>query len=87
MSTFWGEKIIMSIAVLTEVYDEMRRLAIAGSGLAGDDFRLKKLVAPLRKSGAKVPVMGKVADAIERLIDGPSKTSAEAQQDNEETML
>ena len=33
----------MSIPVLTQVYDEVRRLAIAGSVVAPGDFRLKKL--------------------------------------------
>ena len=37
----------MSIAVLTQVYDEIRRLAVAGSVVASGDFRLKKLVPAL----------------------------------------
>jgi hypothetical protein len=45
----------MSIAVLNEVYSEVRRLAIAGSVVAPGDFRLKKLVEPLKKAGAKAP--------------------------------
>ena len=54
----------MSIPVLIEVYDEMRRLAIAGSAVAPGDFRLKKLIPPLEKSGEKVPVFAKVAQAV-----------------------
>jgi hypothetical protein len=34
----------MAIPVLNQVYDETRRLAIAGSAVAGGDFRLKKLL-------------------------------------------
>jgi len=68
----------MSIALLSEVYGEVRRLAIAGSGLAGGDFRLKKLAPPLRKAAAKAPVFGKVADAVEKLVDGPPQDSADA---------
>ena len=68
----------MSIAVLNQVYDETRRLVIAGSGLAPGDFRLKKLVEPLRKSGAKAPVFAKVADSIEKLVDGNEKNSPQA---------
>ncbi|MHC4398511.1 MAG: HEAT repeat domain-containing protein [Planctomycetota bacterium] len=68
----------MSIAVLTQVYDEARRLAIAGSNLAGDDFRLKKLIPPLEKAGAKAPVLGKVADVIRNLVDCPAKDSPQA---------
>src|SRR5688572_17575987 len=68
----------MSIAVLSQVYDEVRRLAIAGSNLAAGDFRLKKLVPPLEASAAKAPVFGKVAQAITAAIDAPAKDSAAA---------
>src|SRR5215813_3691857 len=66
----------MSIQVLIQVYDEMRRLAIAGSVVAPGDFRLKKLIAPLEQSGAKAPVFAKVADAVKKVVDGNEKTSA-----------
>jgi hypothetical protein len=68
----------MSIAVLNQVYDETRRLAIAGSVVAVGDFRLKKLVDPLNKAGEKAPVFAKVAQAITKLVDGNEKTSAES---------
>ncbi len=68
----------MSIAVLTQVYDEMRRLSIAGSVVAGGDFRLKKLIAPLEQAGAKAPVFARVAEAIKAVVDGSEKTSAQA---------
>ena len=67
----------MSIAVLTQVYDETRRLAIAGSSLAPGDFRLKKLIPPLQKAGEKAPVFAKVAELAERLVDGTDKDSAD----------
>ncbi len=68
----------MSIAVLTQVYDEMRRLAIAGSVTAGDDFRLKKLIPALEQAGAKAPVFAKVAQAVKTLVEGTEQTSAPA---------
>lgn len=68
----------MSIAVLTQVYDEMRRLAIAGSVVAGGDFRLKKLIPPLEQAGAKAPVFAKVAQAVTTLVDSNEQTSAHA---------
>lgn len=68
----------MSISVLNQVYDETRRLAIAGSNLASGDFRLKKLVQPLEKSAEKTPIFGQVAKSIETLIDAPQKESAQA---------
>lgn len=68
----------MSIAVLNEVYTETRRLAIAGSGLAAGDFRLKKLVPPLEKAGTKAPVFAKVAEAIGRVVESDTKTASAA---------
>lgn len=68
----------MSIAVLTQVYDEVRRLAIAGSVVAPGDFRLKKLVPALEKAGEKAPVFAKVAGSAAKLIDSNEKSSAAA---------
>ena len=68
----------MSIPVLIEVYDETRRLAIAGSAVAPGDFRLKKLIPPLEKSGEKAPVFAKVAQAVKAVVDGNSDTAANA---------
>ena len=42
-----------------------RRLAIAGSAVAPGDFRLKKLVQPLEKSGEKAPVFARVGQAVQ----------------------
>src|SRR5262245_22307993 len=68
----------MSIAVLTQVYDEVRRLSIAGSVVAPGDFRLKKFVPPLEQAGAKAPVFAKVKEAVTKLVESTDKTSAEA---------
>ncbi len=68
----------MSIAVLGDVYTETRRLAIAGSIVAPGDFRLKKLIAPLKKSGEKAPVFTKVAEAVERVVESDEQSSTVA---------
>jgi hypothetical protein len=68
----------MSIAVLTQVYDEMRRLAIAGSVVASGDFRLKKLISPLEQAGAKAPVFAKAAEAVKAVVDGKEANSSTA---------
>jgi hypothetical protein len=68
----------MSIPVLTQVYDEVRRLSIAGSVVAGGDFRLKKLAPPLEQAGQKAPVFAKVAQAVNKVVESNDKTSAEA---------
>src|SRR5262249_7713516 len=68
----------MSIPVLVQVYDEMRRLVIAGSAVAPGDFRLKKLIAPLEKSGEKAPVFVKVAQAVQAVVGSNEKTASTA---------
>jgi hypothetical protein len=68
----------MSIAMLTQVYDEMRRLAIAGSVVAGGDFRLKRLIPQLEQAGAKAPVFTKVAEAVKAVVEAKEQTSAPA---------
>jgi len=68
----------MSIPLLNQVAVEVRRVAIAGSVVAGGDFRLKKLIAPLEQAGQKAAVFTKVAQAVARLSDSDAATSAEA---------
>lgn len=68
----------MSIVVLVEVQEEVRRLAIAGSAVAGGDFRLKKLIAPLEQAGAKAPVFGRVAQAAQAVVASSEKTASAA---------
>ena len=68
----------MSIPVLIQVYDEMRRLAIAGSAVAAGDFRLKKLIPPLAASGEKAPVFARVAQAVQAVVDSSEKTASTA---------
>jgi hypothetical protein len=68
----------MSIAVLVQVYDEARRLAIAGSAVAAGDFRLKKLIPPLQQAGEKAPVFGRVAQAAQAVVDSNDKTASGA---------
>jgi hypothetical protein len=68
----------MSISVLIQTYDEVRRLAIAGSVVAPGDFRLKKLVPPLEQAGQKAPVFAKVAETVKRLAESNEQTSAAA---------
>jgi hypothetical protein len=68
----------MSIALVAEVYDEARRLAIAGSVVAPGDFRIRKLIAPLEQVGAKAPVFARVAEAVKAIVASTDKTSAQA---------
>lgn len=68
----------MSIAVLVQVHEEVRRLAIAGSAVASGDFRLKKLVVPLEQAGAKAPIFGRVAQAVQAVVDSNERTGSAA---------
>ncbi|HVT82693.1 MAG TPA: hypothetical protein VHM90_18780, partial [Phycisphaerae bacterium] len=68
----------MSIATLVQVYDETRRLAIAGSSVAPGDFRLKKLIPPLEQAGTKAPVFAKVAQSITAVVESNEKTASTA---------
>ena len=68
----------MSISVSVQVYDETRRLAIAGSAAAAGDFRLKKLIGPLETSGQKAPVFARVAQAVQAVVDSNEKTASSA---------
>lgn len=68
----------MSIAALQETSRELRRLAIAGSALAKDDFRLRKLVPTLQKSGEKVPILARIATSLVELMAAPDTESPRA---------
>jgi hypothetical protein len=68
----------MSLAVLKQTYDEVRRLAIAGSVVSANDFRLKKVVAPLEQAGQKAPVFAKVAEGVTKLLGASEQESAAA---------
>ena len=67
----------MSIEILRSVATETRRLAVAGSKLATDDYRLKRQIEPLEKLSAKAPVFGKVAEAVRAVIASDPKSAAE----------
>ena len=68
----------MSIPALIACSQEVRRLSIAGSGLARGDYRLKRLAEPLTASAAKAPVFGRVAERVEALVDADAEGSAAA---------
>src|SRR5437870_3853547 len=68
----------MSITVLNQVYDEARRLAVAGSVVARGDFRLMKLLPPLEQAGTKAPVFAKIAESAKAVVEGPEAASAQS---------
>lgn len=68
----------MSVALLGQVYDEVRRLFIAGSVVVPGDFRLKKLIAPLEQVAKKSPVLAKVLEGVKQLADAQERQAATA---------
>lgn len=68
----------MSIAAVTELSNEVRRLAIAGASLAKDDHRITKLIPALEKSGTKVPVFAKMAAAAKALVSADRESAPNA---------
>ncbi len=67
----------MSTILLQELQGELRRLYIAGSDLAVDDFRLKKLEPKLEQLGERAPVFKRLAEGVAALT-GPSDAEARA---------
>lgn len=52
-----------------ETQEEVRRLLVAGSELAREDFRLKRLLPQMKKAGETVPVFSRLAAAMEAVTD------------------
>jgi hypothetical protein len=59
----------MSIAILYDVQQEVRRLFIAGSGMAAGDMSLKKLLPQLQKLGEAAPVFKRIGQAVQEVLE------------------
>ncbi len=59
----------MSTALLQELYQETRRLYIAGSELAVEDIRLRKLLPRFQQLGEKAPIFKRLGDSIQTVLD------------------
>jgi hypothetical protein len=68
----------MSIQTLVQVFDETRRIAVAGSAVAPGDFRLKKLIPLLEQAGAKAPIFAKVAQSAQAVVNSTEATASTA---------
>jgi len=69
---------MMSTALLQEVYQEVRRLYIAGSELSAGDFRLQKLLPRVEQLGERAAVFQKIAEGIRELINPQGITGEES---------
>jgi len=56
--------------ILDDIYNETKRLFIAGSNFAKDDPRVTKFIPILEKMGEKAPVMKKLAEKYATLVNG-----------------
>jgi hypothetical protein len=65
----------MSLPILHELQEDLKRLTIAGSDLATGDISLKKKIPGLLKMGEKAPVFTKLAQWTETLVSGKEPTS------------
>lgn len=67
----------MSLQVLTDLHQEVRRLFIAGSSVAAGDLRLTRLLPQLRKLGENAPVFNRLADGVQLVTEAkPEQASA-----------
>jgi HEAT repeat protein len=65
----------MSLPILHDLYDDVKRLLVAGSDLAIGDASLKKKVSALSKLGEKSPVFAKLANLTDTLTESSDTTS------------
>lgn len=66
----------MSIDVLYELQHEVRRLFIAGSGMAAGDLRLQKMLPRLQTLGDSAPVFKRMAQAVSQVLEAETSGSA-----------
>lgn len=59
----------MSIDLLFELQYEVRRLYIAGSGMAVGDLRLQKMLPKLQQLGESAPVFKRMAQAVSQVLE------------------
>ncbi|MDD9266092.1 HEAT repeat domain-containing protein [Paenibacillus sp. GCM10023248] len=66
----------MSIDILYELQHEVRRLFIAGSGMAAGDLRLQKMLPRLQSLGESAPVFQRMAQAVSQVLETEASGSA-----------
>ncbi|WP_337101333.1 hypothetical protein [Paenibacillus sp. YIM B09110] len=58
----------MSIPLLRELHEDLRRLLIAGASLAPNDLRLQAMLPKLERLGEAAPVFKKVGEAVSEVV-------------------
>ncbi len=62
----------MNLQPLYDVKARLEAAAIAGTGLLGEDFRLKRAVEGLKPLAAASPVFGKIGAGLDKLLSAPA---------------
>ncbi|MCR2802734.1 HEAT repeat domain-containing protein [Paenibacillus soyae] len=68
----------MSIDILYELRGEVRRIFIAGCGLAAGDIRLGSLLPRLEKLGESSPVFQRIGQSVQKLLQAEPAQAANA---------
>lgn len=68
----------MSIELLYELHQDVRRLFIAGSAVSSGDIRIKRLLPKLEQLGQSAPVFKRAAEAAARVGEGDAEQAAAA---------
>lgn len=66
----------MNLQPLYDVKERLEAAAIAGTGLLGEDFRLKRAAEALKPLAAASPVFGKVDAGLTKLLSAPAEERA-----------
>ena len=66
-----------SLQPLYDVKDRLEAAAVAGAGLLGEDFRLRRAAEAMKPLAAASPVFGKISAGLEQLLAAPPKERAE----------
>ncbi len=63
----------MDLQPLYDVKERLEHAAIAGTGLLGEDFRLKRSAEALKPLAAASPVFAKISAGLDALLDAPAE--------------
>lgn len=63
----------MGIAILNELQNRLYTLAIAGTNLLAEDFRLKKTAEQFHAVAASSPVLSKIDKLVQQLLEEDNK--------------
>ena len=64
---------MMNLQPLYDVKERLEQAAIAGTGLLGEDFRLRRAAEGLKPMAAASPVFGKLDAGLDKLLSAPAE--------------